>query len=85
MASLNTEVKGSGREWENGRFSFGERLFVALTEGEQPIVGGKFDDTYGQDAEDDRNALRCTQVNKDIETLPGLYLFRAIYQAFKAK
>ena len=80
----DTEVKGSGREWETNKFNFGERLSVGAASTDAPSIGGYFDPPGAIGADSGVTGRVCVRVDKDKESLPGIWLFRSTFQGFNA-
>ena len=77
------EVKGSRREWEDGHFKYGMRLYVGSAVGDAPATGDYFT-TAAAVVESGLTGRKCIQVNKDPEAIPGVWFFTSTYKAFKS-
>lgn len=80
----NQEVKGSRRQWEDGKFLYGERLFIADLATDAPATGADFTSTNGETAATTLTELRAVQVSKDPEVIPGIWFIKVLFRAFKA-
>ncbi len=78
----DTEIKGSGRQWETARYRFGERLSVGASEDDAPSIGDYYTPPGGSQ-DSGVTGRKCVRVQKDKDSLPGIWLFRAVYQGFK--
>ena len=92
MSVLVTETPGSGREWEDGRWVNGERIFVGLrTATDYPREGGtNTNDLFTSvvTGESGRTAVafwRCVSVRKDDWSLPGCRIWTARYRGVRGK
>ena len=79
----DTEVKGSRREWEDGRFIYGEKLSIGDDTGDAPNTGDYFT-PFGGSAESGITGRKAVRVDTDTDVIPGILLFRTTYRAFKA-
>lgn len=78
------EIKSSRREWEDTFFIHGEKISIGSATSDAPNVGDFYVPAGTTTAESGLTGRKAIQVNVDPETLPGIYLFRTSYKAFKA-
>ena len=83
MADTSTEVKGSRREWRDGKFKYGEKLSVGSAISAAPVLGDFFTDA-GATTESGVTGRKVVRIDIDPEVIPGIYYFRATYRAFLA-
>ena len=80
-----SEIMGSRRAWEDGKNKYGEALFVSTSYAEAPSVGDGFTPApTGSDIETGYLGRKCVKVTINPEVVPGVYLFKCTYMAFKA-
>lgn len=79
------EIKGSRREYEKGKFRYGESLWVATTAADAnlPSYGTYFTDSAGS-TDSGVMGRKCVEIQRDPEAVPGIWLVRATYVAFRA-
>ena len=81
------ELKGSRQEWEDNRYRYGERLYISISQADAniPDIGDGFTDagdvSEAKTAVDSRIAVERKDRN---DIIPGLWISRIIYRAFKA-
>ena len=80
-----SEVKGSRREVEKDKLRYGYLLAVATTAADAgiPTRGDFFTDSAGS-TDSGVTGRKCVDVQKDSEALPGIWLIRCTYVAFRA-
>ncbi len=78
------EIQGSRKTWEDARFLFGERLYVATTYNDSnvPGYGAGFTPPTGG-AETAPTGRMAIQRTVDPEAIPGIFLFRIVYRGFR--
>ena len=78
------EIQGSRRTWEDDRFLFGERIYVATTfdDSNIPAYGAAFTPPTGG-AETAPTGRMAVDRKVDPEAIPGIFLFRIIYRGFR--
>ena len=78
------EIQGSRKTWEQGRFIFGERLYVATTfdDSNVPGYGAAFTPPTGG-AETAPTGRMAVDVKVDPEAIPGIFLTQITYQGFR--
>ncbi len=78
------EVKSSRREWEDAFFTYGEKISIGSATSDAPNTGDYYTPAGTSTAESGLTGRKAVSVNVDPETIPGIYLFRTSYKAFKA-
>ena len=77
----NSEVKGSRREWRDGKFKYGEKLAVGAALSDAPALGDYFTDAAGS-TESGVTGRKVVRVDVDPEVIPAIFYFRATFRAF---
>ena len=80
----DTEIKGSRRDWEDGKFAYGEKISVGTAVADAPNTGDYFTPSGTTTAESGVTGRKAVRVDVDPEVIPGIFLFRTTYRAFKA-
>ena len=78
------EVQGSRRTWEDARYKYGERLFVATTydDSNVPAYGAAFTPPTGG-AETAPTGRMAVDRIVDPEAIPGIFLTKIVYRGFR--
>lgn len=77
------EIKGSRRVWQDGRFTYGENLWIATTYNDSnvPVRGTMFTPPTGS-IETQPNGRAAVDIVTDPEAIPGIFLTKVVFRGF---